>query len=104
MREPVILAMLKSGRAEGDAQARADAAQKEEMALSALSAVPQVVLLGHGPDYPNVAHHFYSSYPAYPPPIDVIPVPYAVPYGVPYARDWSPRRHPRRPRMPRVSI
>jgi hypothetical protein len=96
VREAVILAMLKSGRAEGDAQARADSAQKADMVLSTLSTVPEVVLLGHGPDYPNVAHHFYSSYPLVPP-LDLLPVPYPIPYGVPYVRDHGVRRHPRNP-------
>jgi hypothetical protein len=93
VREAVILAMLKSGRAEGDAQARADSAQKAEMVLSTLSPVPEVVLLGHGPDYPNVATHFYSSAPT----VNLLPVPYGFPYGVPYASDYAPRHRARRP-------
>jgi hypothetical protein len=93
VREAVILAMLKSGRAEGDAQARADSVQKAELVLSTLSAVPEVVLLGHGPDYPNVATHFFSSAP----PVDLLPVPYGFPYGVPYASDYAARHRARRP-------
>jgi hypothetical protein len=94
VREAVILAMLKSGRAEGEAQADADSAQKAERILSTLSAVPEVVLLGHGPDYPNVAAHFYSVPAA---PVDLLPVPYGFPYAVPYAPDSLARRRPRPP-------
>jgi hypothetical protein len=91
--EAVVLAMLKSGRAEGDEQARADAEQKAAMILSSLSAVPEVVLLGHGPDIPNLGGHFYYSNYA---PVDIFPVPYAVPYAVPFASDYAPRHRPRR--------
>jgi hypothetical protein len=90
--EAVILAMLKSGRAEGDEQARADAEQRAAMILSSLSAVPEVVLLGHGPDTPNVRGHFYSSYA----PADIFAVPYGVPYAVPFSSDYAPRRRARR--------
>jgi hypothetical protein len=90
--ESVIVAMLRSGRAEGDAQARADSAQKTETILSTLSTVPEVVLLGHGPDYPNVATHFYSI----PAPLDLLPGPYALPYALPYATDSGGRRRVRR--------
>jgi hypothetical protein len=99
VREAVILAMLKSGRAEGDAQARADAAQKADMVLSTFSTMPEVVLLGHGPEYPNVAPHFLSSAP----PVDLLPVPYGFPYGVPYASDYVPRHRARRPMTSAIS-
>jgi hypothetical protein len=91
--ETVILAMLKSGRAEGEAQARADSAQNATMILSSLSTVPEVVLLGHDPEWPNVSRGLYSS----PPPVDLLPVPYGFPYGVPYASDYGLRRRARRP-------
>jgi hypothetical protein len=97
--EAIILAMLKSGRAEGDEQARADSAQKAAMILSSLSVVPEVVLLGHGPDAPNVREHFYSSYA----PVDLLPVPYGFPYAVPYASDYAPRHRPRRRVVPGLS-
>jgi hypothetical protein len=97
--ETVILAMLKSGRAEGDAQARADSAQRAAMIQSSLSAVPDVVLLGHGPDWPNVVRGFYSS----PAPVDLLPVPYAFPYALPYASDYASRHRPRRPVTSSVS-
>ncbi len=88
----VILAMLKSGRAEGDAQARSEAAEKAAMMLSSLATVPEVVVLGHGPDYPNVAPNFYSASP----PVGLLPVPYGFPYGVPYASDHARRQRSRR--------
>lgn len=61
--EPVILAMLKSGRAEGDAAARADAADTAGFIASSLAAGPELVIVGHGPERPNTAHGdgFYSA-------------------------------------------
>jgi hypothetical protein len=88
----VILAMLKSGRAEGDAQAHAESAEKAAIILSSLGTVPEVVVLGHGPDYPNVTPNFYSA----PPPVGLLPVPYGFPYALPYAPDRAPRQRARR--------
>jgi hypothetical protein len=90
--QAVIVAMLKSGRAEGDAQARADSAEKSALILSSLAAVPDVVVLGHGPDYPNVVTNFYSA----PPPVSLLPVPYGFPYALPYAANHVPRERLRR--------
>jgi hypothetical protein len=97
--ETVILAMLKSGRAEGDAQTRADSAQNAAMILSSLSTVPEVVLLGHDPEWPNAVRGFSSS----PPPVGLLPMPYGFPYAVPYASDYGPRHRPRRPSVSRPS-
>jgi hypothetical protein len=89
--QTVILAMLKSGRSEGDAQARADVAEKAAL-VSSPATVPDVVLLGHGPDYPNVVTNFYTAAP----PVDLLPVPYGFPYAVPYSLDRTPRQRARR--------
>lgn len=65
--EAVILAMLKSGREEGDQAARADAASESAWIMASLPTEPLLVVTGHGPDRPNVAHPdgFYSGPPAY---------------------------------------
>ena len=65
--EAVILALLKSGREEGDQAARADAAVNADWIMASMPTEPLVVVVGHGPDRPNVAHPdgFYSSPPAY---------------------------------------
>jgi hypothetical protein len=63
--EPVILALLKSGRAEGDEAARADAANTAAFIASTLAPGPELVIVGHGPERPNVpTHSFYASPPA----------------------------------------
>jgi hypothetical protein len=64
--EPVILAMLKSGRDEGDQAARADAASNAATIVAALAQGPDMVIVGHGPEVPNTAHPngFYSGPPA----------------------------------------
>jgi hypothetical protein len=64
--EPVILAMLKSGREEGDQAARADAAANSSWIMASMPTEPLLVVTGHGPDRPNVAHPdgFYSGPPA----------------------------------------
>jgi hypothetical protein len=64
--EPVILAMLKSGRAEGEQAARADAAYNSSWIASNLATEPATVTVGHGPDRPNTPHidGFYSGPPA----------------------------------------
>ena len=61
--EPVILAMLKSGREEGDAAARADAADTAAFIRSTLAPGPELVIVGHGPERPNTTHGdgFYSA-------------------------------------------
>jgi hypothetical protein len=65
--EAVILAMLKSGREEGDQAARADAASNAAWIMGSLPTEPLLVVTGHGPDRPNVAHPdgFYSGPPSY---------------------------------------
>src|SRR3954469_6401901 len=61
--EPVILAMLKSGRGEGDDAARADAADTAAFIRSGLAPGPDLVIVGHGPERPNTSHAegFYSA-------------------------------------------
>jgi hypothetical protein len=63
--DSLIMTMLKSGRAEGEAAARADAAANANRIAASLSPAPEVVIVGHGPDVPNVAHYngFYSGPP-----------------------------------------
>jgi hypothetical protein len=65
--EAVILALLKSGRAEGDQAARADAASNSDWIMASMPTEPLLVVVGHGPDRPNVAHPdgFYSGPPSY---------------------------------------
>jgi hypothetical protein len=64
--EAVILALLKSGREEGDQAARADAASNAAWMMASMPTEPLLVIVGHGPDRPNVAHPdgFYSGPPA----------------------------------------
>ena len=64
--EPVILAMLKSGREEGDRAAQAEADLRSAMILAERSPGPELVIIGHGPELPDVAHPygFYSGPPA----------------------------------------
>jgi hypothetical protein len=84
--EPVILAMLKSGRAEGDEAARADAADTAAFIASRLAPGPELVIVGHGPERPDVPQHsFYAS----PPQTFVLPVPYGA-YGTPYGTSYGP--------------
>ena len=65
--EAVILALLKSGREEGDQAARADAAANADWIMASMPTEPLLVVVGHGPDRPNVAHPdgFYSGPPSY---------------------------------------
>jgi hypothetical protein len=75
--EPIILALLKSGRAEGDEAARADAENSAAFIASRLAPGPDLVIVGHGPERPNVpVHSFYAS-----PPIPlIVGAPYFAPY------------------------
>jgi hypothetical protein len=77
--EPVILAMLKSGREEGERAAQAAADLNTGFIMSSLSTVPEVVVVGHGPDVPNGG---WSNRSLYGPPADLL-IPYApyAPYG-----------------------
>jgi hypothetical protein len=79
----LIVAMLKSGRQEGEDAARADAASNAATIAAALSPVPEVAYVGHGPDVPNTARSSNFSNPLVP---GVIPVPYAAPYFAPSMR------------------
>jgi len=65
--EAVILALLKSGRYEGEQAARADAASNSDWIMASMPTEPLLVVVGHGPDRPNVAHPdgFYSGPPSY---------------------------------------
>ena len=67
--EAVILALLKSGREEGDQAASADAASNAAWIMASMPTEPLLVIVGHGPDRPNVAHPdgFYSGPPSYGP-------------------------------------
>jgi hypothetical protein len=67
--EAVILALLKSGREEGDQAANADAASNAAWIMASMPTEPLLVIVGHGPDRPNVAHPdgFYSGPPSYGP-------------------------------------
>lgn len=78
--ERVILAMLKSGRDEGEQAARADAAYNAAWIATGLATEPVTVTVGHGPDRPNTPHidGFYSG-----PPV-------AAPYAGPRFRYRAP--------------
>jgi hypothetical protein len=77
--EPVLIAMLKSGREEGERAAQAAADLTAAMILAERSPGPEVVIIGHGPELPNVAHPngFYSG----PPGGGYFAVPYLVDGG-----------------------
>jgi hypothetical protein len=64
--EPVILAMLKSGREEGERAAQAAADLNTAMILASIAPGPDLVVVGHGPEVPDVAHPngFYSGPPS----------------------------------------
>jgi hypothetical protein len=87
--EAVILALLKSGREEGDQAARADAASNAAWIMASMPTEPLLVMVGHGPDRPNVAHPdgFYSGPPAYGPSFGAA---YAPSFGV-SRRHYGPR-------------
>jgi hypothetical protein len=100
--DSLIMTLLKSGRAEGEEAARADAASKANSIAATLSPAPDVVIVGHGPDVPNTFHYngFYSG-----PPLPLIdPLAYGFPgaygfvgtYGIPVTRARvarAPRLH-----------
>ena len=76
--EAVVLAMLKSGRQEPP-----DAPSTRPPQTPLVSAEPDVLIVGHGPDRPNTYHEYdylgvprggYGGYPLF-----VVPVPVAVP-------------------------
>ncbi|MBI3401753.1 MAG: hypothetical protein HY048_10060 [Acidobacteria bacterium] len=85
----VIVAMLKSGRQEGEDAAREASASNAARIEAALSSVPEVAFVGHGPDVPNTTHSSNFSDPLTPGPI-------AIPYLAPYL---APSLH-RRPATP----
>ena len=82
--DAIILAMLRSGRAEGDEAAAADSAARAAAILSA-SPAPDVTIVGHGPDTPNITHDGYAFSPGYdyPAPLpfapSIIPIPFLLP-------------------------
>ena len=51
--ENVILALLKSGREEGEAAAAAAAALNSAAIMSTLSPVPEIIVIGHDPERPS---------------------------------------------------
>jgi hypothetical protein len=81
--DAVLVAMLKSGRAEGEAAYREQAAANAAAILSTLTTAPELVIVGHGPEYPN--GHVYEPYAegfgvsTYP----MVPAPYLSPYAPP---------------------
>lgn len=85
--EAVILALLKSGRAEGDDAARADAANNAAYIASTLAPGPALVIVGHGPERPNVPRRsFFAS-----PPATIYVAPYLSPYADPSLRHRATR-------------
>jgi hypothetical protein len=81
--DAILMAMLKSGRAEGEAAFREQSAANAAAILSTLPTAPELVIVGHGPEYPN--GHRYEPYsdgfgvPTYP----IVPAPYVSPYAPP---------------------
>ncbi len=61
--DALILALLRSGRPEGDQAAQSEAAARA--AASSEPVAPDVAIVGHGPDIPNVTHVGYPFYPGY---------------------------------------
>jgi hypothetical protein len=104
--DSLIVTMLKSGRAEGEEAARADAAANANRIAASLSPAPEVVIVGHGPEVPNTLHNsgFYSGPPL--PLIDPLLFPYSGgytggygvvgAYGAPVTRSPAPRAPRRR--------
>jgi len=80
--DALIVAMLKSGREEGEAAARAESDSNAARILASLSPVPELTIVGHGPDRPN-SGHFDSVYPD-----SSVVATVPVPFGVPYASSW----------------
>jgi hypothetical protein len=98
--EPVIVAMLKSGRDEGDRAAQAESDLKTQMYLAERSSGPEVMVPDRGPEstpsygfYPGAA----STY--------AVPMPYAAGYGYGYGYGYgSARRGRARPIVaPRIA-
>lgn len=81
--DAIILAMLKSGRNEGEAAARAEAASNAARILASLSIAPDVLIVGHGPERPNTTHYGYEYYPPAAAAIIPVPLPFAVPFVAP---------------------
>jgi hypothetical protein len=80
--DTIIMAMLKSGREEGEIAARADSMSTASRILASLSTSPEVLIVGHGPETPNTAHFgfgFTDFAPIVFPPV----LPYAPIYTVP---------------------
>jgi hypothetical protein len=81
--DAILMAMLKSGRAEGEAAFREQSAANTAAILSTLTTAPELVIVGHGPEYPN--GHRYEPYSdgfgvtTYP----IVPAPYVSPYAPP---------------------
>jgi hypothetical protein len=100
--ERVVLAMLKSGREEAAAADRADEEMRAANYLAAASAAPEAIVIGHGPERPNVGYYepVYSVPPVVYGASDFNPVPFAVPYAIPIP---AQARSPRRMRRPAVA-
>jgi hypothetical protein len=100
--ENVIVAMLKSGREEGEAAANAAAELNSSAIMSSLSPVPDIVVIGRGPERPNVYSNGFSNDYGYgnpywtsPPMQDVVPQYYGPAYyGLPTYAARRGRRAP----------
>jgi hypothetical protein len=64
--ETVVVAMLKSGREEGEAAVARQAAQAAAERAEVASLAPNVVVIGHGPDRPNTGYYDHVSAPSRP--------------------------------------
>src|SRR5262249_14820366 len=83
--ETVILAMLKSGREEGEAGAAEAAALNTRAIISTLSPVPEIVVIGHDPERPtDYLNRYAPGYSTATPYLDVAPMYYgSAYYGAP---------------------
>lgn len=94
--DTILLALLKSGRP-NESSIPASPAAPTASAFAAEPAPPDVVVVGHGPEYPNTRSAdvmaFRESPPAAAPVIVQVPivVPVPVPYLVPHASRQAPR-------------
>jgi hypothetical protein len=98
----VVTAMLKSGRAESEAAAIAESEWNAASILAGLSTTPDVVVVGHGPDRPNVGNAYPGQLVPYFEAASAVPFAAAVP--VLSAPNGRHRHQPQvdQPNMPRT--
>jgi len=78
--DTVLIAMLKSGIAEADASVREQSDRNAAAILASLTTVPELVVVGHGPEIPNGPTHYAPTFYDYPGVITVPAMPYVSSY------------------------